>query len=195
VWLIVGLGNPGAKYAQNRHNIGFMVIDEIASRCRAESFRDKFGGQVAQAEFATQKVTLLKPMEYMNLSGHAVQRTSAFHKVEPKHVIVVHDEIDLPMGRLKLKVGGGHGGHNGIRSIVQELGSADFARVRCGVGRPGAPGGAGKAVADHVLSDFGKADKIEAEILIKEAADAVESMIKQGPQLAMNRFNTKQERD
>jgi PTH1 family peptidyl-tRNA hydrolase len=127
----------------------------------------------------------------MNLSGHAVQRTAAFHKVDPKHVIVVHDEIDLPLGRLRLKVGGGHGGHNGLRSIVQELGSADFARVRCGVGRPGQGGGGrGGEVADFVLSDFGKSEKTEAEILIKEAADAVEEMMKKGPQLAMNKFNT-----
>jgi PTH1 family peptidyl-tRNA hydrolase len=169
VWLVVGLGNPGPKYASNRHNIGFMVIDEIASRSRADAWRSKFGGDTTNADLHGEKVTLLKPMEYMNVSGHAVQRTAAFLKVEPKQIIVVHDEIDLELGQLRLKVGGGHGGHNGLRSIVQELGTSDFLRVRCGVGRPKGP----MDVADFVLQDFAKADRVEAEIMTKEAADAV----------------------
>lgn len=188
MWLICGLGNPGLKYGQNRHNIGFMVIDEIAGRSRADAFRSKFGGDLATAEVAGQRAVLLKPMEYMNLSGFAVQRTAAFYRIEPKSIIVIHDEIDLEMGRLKLKVGGGHGGHNGVRSIIEALGSPEFVRVRCGVGRPGAKAN----VADYVLADFQKAERTEAEILIKEAADAVEEIVAKGPLLAMNKYNVRE---
>jgi PTH1 family peptidyl-tRNA hydrolase len=188
VWLLVGLGNPGPKYAQNRHNIGFMVVDELAQRVRAEGWKAKNGGELAAADVAGQKAILLKPLEFMNLSGRAVQRTAAFYQIEPKQVVVVHDEIDLELGRLQVKVGGGHGGHNGLRSIVQELGSSDFVRVRCGVGRPR---GASE-VADFVLGDFAKAERTEAEILSKEAADALEEILKKGPVLAQNRFNQKQ---
>jgi peptidyl-tRNA hydrolase, PTH1 family len=192
MWLLVGLGNPGPKYAQNRHNVGFMVIDELARRWNVESFKLKFGGEVAMGEVAGEKAALLKPMEYMNLSGRAVQRTAAFYQVEPATMVVVHDEIDLEMGRLKLKTGGGHAGHNGIRSIAQDLGSPAFARVRCGVGRPGGGGGGrgGGKVADFVLGDFGKADLEEAKIMIQEAADAVELIVKKGMLLAMNKWNT-----
>jgi PTH1 family peptidyl-tRNA hydrolase len=186
--LVAGLGNPGREYARNRHNIGFMVVDELSRRHRVDAFRGKFGGEVAQGEIAGHKVILLKPMEYMNLSGRAVQRAAAFYQVEPKDIVVVHDEIDLELGRLKLKVGGGHAGHNGIRSIIQDLGSAEFVRVRLGVGRPG--GGGGGNVSNHVLGDFGKAEQTEAEILIKEAADAVEEVLEKGPLLAMNKWNS-----
>jgi PTH1 family peptidyl-tRNA hydrolase len=190
VWLLVGLGNPGPKYAQNRHNIGFMVIDELASRWRADAWRSKFGAELAQADVKRQKAIFAKPQKYMNVSGEPVQQIMAFYQVEPKDLVVVHDEIDIELGRLKLKVGGGHGGHNGIRSIMQQLGGAqDFARVRCGVGRPQ---GRGPDVADHVLSDFSKAERTEAEILIKEAADAVELIVEKGPLLAMNRFNVRE---
>jgi peptidyl-tRNA hydrolase, PTH1 family len=188
VWLVVGLGNPGREYTHNRHNIGFMVVDEIARRARVDGFRVKFGGEIAPGEVAGQKAVLLKPMEFMNVSGRAVQRTAAFYQVEPKEILVVHDEIDLPLGTIRIKNGGGHAGHNGLRSIVQELGSSDFVRVRCGVGRPG--GRAGN-VAGHVLADFGKSEKTEADIVIQEAADAVTETIARGPLLAMNKFNVR----
>jgi PTH1 family peptidyl-tRNA hydrolase len=188
VWLIVGLGNPGPKYASNRHNIGFMVVDELARRVRAEGFRSKFGGDVTTCEVSGQRAALLKPMEYMNLSGRAVQRTAAFYQVEPKEIVVVHDDIDLELGRLQVKIGGGHAGQNGVRSIIGDLGSPDFVRVRCGVGRPGQARG---RVADHVLGDFGKSELEEAKIIIQEAADAVEDIVKRGPLLAMNRWNVR----
>jgi len=188
MWLLVGLGNPGPKYARNRHNIGFMALDEVARRHRIEAFRAKFGAEVATGEVKGQRAVLLKPMEYMNLAGFAVQRAAAFYQVEPKDMVVVHDEIDIDFGRLKLKVGGGHGGHNGLRSIVQELGSSDFARVRCGVGRPGTKAN----VADYVLGDFQRDEQEEAAILIQEAADAVEEIVTRGPLLAMNRFNVRE---
>lgn len=188
MWLVVGLGNPGPKYAGNRHNIGFMVVDEIATQARLDGFRDKFGGALTAGELAGQRVALLKPMEYMNVSGAAVQRAAAFYQVEPKQVIVVHDEIDLALGTLRVKVAGGHGGHNGLRSIIQELGSPDFVRVRCGVGRPAHEK---SEVSNFVLGDFAKADKTLAEILIKEAADAVAAVVGKGPVFAMNRVNSK----
>jgi len=188
MWLLVGLGNPGPKYAQNRHNIGFMVIEEIASRSRSDAWRGKFGGELSSGDVAGAKAVLLKPQEYMNVSGHAVQRTAAFYQVEPKHIIVAHDEIDLPLGTKRVKVGGGHGGHNGLRSIIQELGTQEFVRVRVGVGRPGPAGKSGN-VAGFVLDDFAKSERTEVEIVIKEAADAIEEVIKKGPLLAMNKFN------
>jgi peptidyl-tRNA hydrolase, PTH1 family len=190
VWLVVGLGNPGPKYAANRHNIGFMVVDEIARRARADVFKSKFGGDVATCEIAGQRSGLLKPMEYMNESGRAVQRTAAFYQIESKEIVVVHDEIDLELGRLQVKIGGGHAGHNGIRSMIENLGTPDFVRLRCGVGRPA--GQKGKVVG-HVLGDFGKSEQEEAKILIQEAADAVEEILRKGPQLAMNRVNAKKQ--
>jgi len=193
MWLLVGLGNPGPKYAQNRHNIGFMVIDEIATRSRADGWRGKFGGELCAGDVAGAKAVLLKPQEYMNVSGHAVQRSAAFYQVEPKQIVVVHDEIDLPLGTLRVKVGGGHGGHNGLRSIIQELGTQEFMRVRVGVGRPG-PAGKGSNVAGFVLDDFAKSERTEVEIVIKEAADAVEEVIKNGPTRAMNKFNGSKEK-
>ena len=189
MWLLVGLGNPGPKYAQNRHNIGFMVIDEIASRSRGcDGFRAKFGAELASADVAGAKAILLKPQEYMNVSGQALQRAAAFYQVEPKQVIVVHDEIDLPLGTLRVKVGGGHGGHNGLRSIIQELATQEFLRVRVGVGRPG-PAGKGSNVAGFVLDDFAKGERTEVEIVVKEAADAMESLIQHGSIATMNKFN------
>lgn len=188
MWLLVGLGNPGPKYANNRHNIGFMVIDEIATRSRPAgggAWKSKFGAEITEAEVAGEKSLLMKPQQYMNVSGIAVQQGTAFYQVDVKQIVVVHDEIDIDFGRLKLKVGGGHGGHNGLRSIIQQLGAQEFTRVRCGVGRPGAKAN----VADYVLGDFQKAEKTEAEILVKEAADAVEEIVKKGPLLAMNKYN------
>jgi PTH1 family peptidyl-tRNA hydrolase len=187
MWLIAGLGNPGPKYAQNRHNIGFMVVDELARRTGAESFRAKFGGELTTCTVAGAKAALLKPMEYMNVSGRAVQRSAAFYQVAPAEIVVVHDEIDLELGRLQVKVGGGHAGHNGVRSIAQDLGTPDFVRVRCGVGRPGGS----RAAAGHVLGDFGKAEQTEVQILVQEAADAIEDIVRRGPLLAMNKVNVR----
>ena len=188
MWLIAGLGNPGSKYAQNRHNIGFMVVDELARRARAEAWKSKFGGDVTLCEIGGQRTVLLKPMEYMNVSGRSVQRVAAFYQVESREICAVHDEIDLEMGRLQVKIGGGHAGHNGVRSIAQDLSTSDFIRLRVGVGRPAGTKG---HVVGHVLGDFGKSEQEEAKILIQEAADAIEVVMKVGPQLAMNKVNTR----
>jgi PTH1 family peptidyl-tRNA hydrolase len=182
MWLLVGLGNPGREYAETRHNIGFLVVDELARRWQLGPWRSKFGGELAQKDQAV----VLKPMEYMNVSGQAVQRTAAFFKVEAPSTIVVHDEIDLEFGRLKVKVGGGHGGHNGLRSISEQVGPA-FIRVRCGVGKPE---GGKERVTGHVLGGFSKSERQEVPFLVGEAADAVELIMKQGVIAAMNKVNT-----
>lgn len=192
MWLIVGLGNPGSKYERNRHNIGFMVVDELARRCGASSFKSKFGGEFTSGMYRADKVLLLKPMEFMNVSGHAVSRACQFYNVEPERVLVVHDEIDFEPGRIKVKNGGGHGGHNGLRSIIKQLGDNSFARVRCGVGRPPGPAvksAADNRVANYVLSDFPKAQQAVVDETIAWAAGAVETVVAEGVTAAMNQFN------
>jgi peptidyl-tRNA hydrolase, PTH1 family len=196
VWLIAGLGNPGRKYERNRHNIGFRVVDELVRRHDLGPLREKFGGQAATGAIAGQRALLLKPMEFMNLSGFAVQRAVQFHGNDPEKILVVHDEIDLPFARLRLKAGGGHGGHNGVRSIVEQLGTGDFLRVRVGVGRPerqaaaGAPVGPGQGrVSGHVLGDFPSEMDREVGELVARASDAVEAILARGIRAAMNDFN------
>src|SRR5687768_6949348 len=157
MWLVVGLGNPGREYAHTRHNIGFMVADELAKRwASANAFRSKFGGEVLQKD----QIILLKPQEYMNVSGEATQRAAAFYKVEPSATLVIHDEIDLEFGTLRIKVGGGHGGHNGLRSMTQQLGE-EYLRLRCGVGKPVDKGVAKEKVVGHVLGGFSKEEQKE----------------------------------
>lgn len=186
VHLIAGLGNPGPEYASHRHNIGFIVADRLADRWHLGTLRSKFGALVGAGEFAGERVLVVKPQEYMNLSGQPVQRVADFYQVPPAQVVVVHDEIDLEFGRLKVKVGGGHGGHNGLRSLTQLIGPA-FIRVRCGVGHPGSK----ERVVGHVLGPFSKAELTELPLLIERAADAVETLLKDGVQAAMNAFNQK----
>jgi len=204
MWLVVGLGNPGRKYAGNRHNVGFRVIDELARRHGITGFRDKFGSDVATGMFELDKVVLQKPMEYMNRSGFAVQRAADFYGLEAERIVVIHDDIDLDVGRLKLKRSGGHGGHNGLRSLIEQLGSRDFARIRCGVGKPGPHQSAGngntaaaagerdRRVSGYVLSDFPSAQAGTVEQLIDRAADAVESVVARGITASMNEFNIRE---
>jgi len=151
--LVVGLGNPGAEYANNRHNIGFMAADEIVRRHSFSPFRSKFQGELTDGNIDGQKVIVLKPMTYMNESGRSVQAAMTFYKIAPQDVIVIHDEIDLAGGKVRVKRGGGHAGHNGLRSIHAHVG-ADFGRVRLGVGHPGEK----DKVAGHVLKDFAKSE-------------------------------------
>jgi PTH1 family peptidyl-tRNA hydrolase len=208
MWMVVGLGNPGPRYARNRHNVGFRVVDTLASRHGLGEVRSggKLGGNTATGMIVTprgrQKVVLLQPMEFMNLSGFAVQRAAKFYAVEPAEILVVHDEIDLDLGLVRLKSGGGHGGHNGLRSITEQLGSNAFARDRNGVGKPGRePGtatggdpraaGGGKDVAGWVLADFPAAQAALVDNLLARAADAVEAIVGLGIGPAMNDFNGK----
>jgi PTH1 family peptidyl-tRNA hydrolase len=185
--LVVGLGNPGPEYQDNRHNLGFKVVDELSARARGAAPRAKFGAELGEVTIAGERVLLCKPMEYMNVSGQAVARVAGFWKVPVAEVIVVHDELDLPFGRLKLGAGGGHGGHNGIRSLLADLGDASFARVRVGVGRP-TPG---NDPANYLLSNFSRAEAKELPELIGAAADAVQAILTGGLTAAMNKFNGK----
>ena len=182
--LVVGLGNPGREHARDRHNVGWMVVDELARRHDGWS-RSKFSGQRAAGRHGEQRLALLKPETYMNLSGQSLSAAARFFKVAPEAIAVVHDEVDLELGRLQVRLGGGLAGHNGLRSVKQALGSADFLRVRVGVGRPGR--GDRRPVADYVLSPFAPED--DGEALVSRAADAVETLARDGLDEAQRRFN------
>jgi PTH1 family peptidyl-tRNA hydrolase len=188
--LVVGLGNPGRDYASNRHNVGFMAVDELASRLRADAFREKFSAEWAKAEIGGDPVVLLKPMTYMNESGRSVQPAAAFFKVKPSEVIVLHDELDLPFGEVRLKMGGGHAGHNGLRSIIACLGTNEFGRIRIGIGRP--PAGFRGDVADFVLSGFDSAEKAELPECLNKSSESVLEVAARGFVAAMNQRNTRQ---
>ncbi|OIP82017.1 MAG: aminoacyl-tRNA hydrolase [Rhodobacterales bacterium CG2_30_65_12] len=164
--LFVGLGNPGAKYARNRHNIGFMAVDRIAEDHAFSPWRAKFQGQVCEGRLGSEKVALLKPETYMNLSGQSVGEAMRFFKLAPEDVTVFHDELDLAPGKLKLKQGGGHAGHNGLRSIHAHIGEA-YARVRLGIGHPGHK----DRVANYVLTDFARADEGWLDDLLRGIGD------------------------
>ena len=164
--LVVGLGNPGSKYAGNRHNIGFMAVDEIVRRHGFSVWRKRFQGEVAEGVLAGNKVLALKPMTFMNESGRAVGEAMRFFDIDPSQVIVLYDEIDLMAGKVRVKLGGGAAGHNGIRSIIAHVGP-HFQRVRLGVGHPGEKG----MVHPHVLGDFAKADKVWLEPLLDAVAE------------------------
>jgi peptidyl-tRNA hydrolase, PTH1 family len=182
--LVVGLGNPGREYARNRHNVGWMVVDELAKR-HGGSWRSKFSGQLAEIRLDGHKLALLKPETYMNESGSSVSAAARFFKLEPDAVLVVHDEGDLGRGRLQLRLGGGLGGHNGLRSIAQHLKTQDFLRLRVGVGRPGR--GDPRPLADYVLADFEPHD--DAESLVWNAAQAVEKLEEEGIDRAQSTVN------
>jgi PTH1 family peptidyl-tRNA hydrolase len=187
VWLLVGLGNPGKQYEDTRHNVGFRVVDLVARRAGSPAWREKWGAAIAEAKVGSERVLLCKPMEFMNLSGQPVVRVATFWKIDPSRTVVVHDDIDLPVGRLKLGQGGGHGGNNGVRSILAEWGSPDFHRVRVGIGRPAA----GRDAAGWVLGGFAEADRGALPELLERAADAASCIVTEGSKVAMNRFNGK----
>jgi peptidyl-tRNA hydrolase, PTH1 family len=182
--LVVGLGNPGRQYADTRHNVGFMVADELARRLGG-SWRGKFAGELAEVRLDGLRLALLKPQTYMNESGRSVGAAARFFKIEPEDLVVAHDEVDLEPGRLQVRLGGGLAGHNGLRSVAGVLGTPDFARVRIGVGRP--QRGDPRPVADFVLSGF--PPEVDAEALVSRAADAVEAVARDGVEEAQNRFN------
>jgi PTH1 family peptidyl-tRNA hydrolase len=182
--LVVGLGNPGREYARNRHNAGYLVVDELARR-HGGSWKSKFNGQLSDVRIDGHKIALLKPETYMNDSGRSVKAAMQFFKLEPDTVLVVNDESDLPSGRLQARLGGGLAGHNGLRSVAQQLGTPDFLRLRVGVGRP--ERGDPRPLADYVLSDFDPHDDPDA--LVARAADAVEALDAEGLEAAQRRFN------
>ncbi|MFW6197894.1 MAG: aminoacyl-tRNA hydrolase [Myxococcota bacterium] len=183
--LVAGLGNPGPKYAGNRHNVGFLVVDRVAERCRADGFRDKLKGEFTKVRVDGNDAVLLKPMTYMNLSGESVGAAQKFFKVPQERLLVVHDELDLPFGALRVKVGGGTAGHKGLRSIVQHTQGPGFVRLRMGIGRPQGK----QSVESYVLSDFDASARAELDELLDRAAEAVETVVQRGPNAAMNRFH------
>jgi len=188
LWMVVGLGNPGPRYEGNRHNVGFMVVDRLAQRGDAMRWQhsERFTAELSKGRLERQQVVLVKPQTYMNLSGRCVGPLSRFYQVSPEQVVAVHDDVDLDPGRLKIKSGGGDGGHKGLRSLTQEMGSQQFIRVRCGVGRP-----ACGDVTDYVLQDFAQAERDAVQDQIARASDAVTAVITGGLRTAMNRYNAR----
>ena len=182
--LIAGLGNPGRGYERTRHNLGWLVADELARR-HGGSFRSKFSGRLAELRVDGSRVALLKPETYMNESGRSLAAASRFFKVEPDGLLVVHDDVDLEPGRLQARRGGGLAGHNGLRSIAEALGTQDFLRLRIGVGRPGR--GDRRSVSDYVLSSFEPHEDVDE--LVGRSADAVETLVRDGLETAQARYN------
>jgi PTH1 family peptidyl-tRNA hydrolase len=177
-WLVIGLGNPGPQYELTRHNVGQLVVDELAERRRERFSSHKANARVAETWLrpGAAKIVLAKPNSYMNVSGGPVSALAKYYGVDAAHIVVVHDELDIPFDTVKLKVGGGHGGHNGVRDVAKALGTADFPRVRVGIGRP--PGR--QDPADWVLDPFSAADRKQLPLLLSDAADAVELLIGDG---------------
>jgi peptidyl-tRNA hydrolase, PTH1 family len=182
--LVAGLGNPGREHARDRHNAGWMVVDELARR-HGGSFRSKFSGRLAETRLGESRIALLQPETYMNESGRSISAAARFFKVAPEDVLVVHDDVDLDVGRLQARLGGGLAGHNGLRSIAQALGTQEFLRLRIGVGRP--ERGDPRPVADYVLSPFTPEE--DADGVGSAAADAVEVLVAEGLAETQRRFN------
>ena len=186
--LVAGLGNPGPEYAQNRHNVGFMVADRLREKLRgAGAFREKFSGELAKGSLGPGgEVVVLRPLTFMNRSGRSVQAAAAFFQIAVQDIVVVHDDLDLPWQTVRVKVGGGSGGHNGLKSVTECLGAPDYVRVRLGIGRP-----AFGTSESWVLSDFSDIEQRELPAVLDRAVQAVETILEKGVDRAMNEFNTK----
>ena len=185
-WLIVGLGNVGDKYEGTRHNVGFRVADELAERAGVPVQRLKYRALTGQAEIGGARVLLMKPVTFMNLSGEAVRPAADFYKVPPDHILVLSDDVSLPVGKLRIRRGGSAGGHNGLKNIIQHLGTDQFPRVKVGVGEKPHPD---YDMADWVLGKFQGEDRKAIDQAVQRAADAVECLLREGPERAMSRFN------
>jgi PTH1 family peptidyl-tRNA hydrolase len=183
LFLIVGLGNPGKEYENTRHNVGFMVLEKISEKLGVKVDRIKFKGLFGEGIWGGEKVLLLKPMTFMNLSGESVEEALRFYKVPSENLIVIYDDMDLPVGRLRIRRKGSSGGHKGMESIISRISSEDFPRVRVGIGRPKGD------VVDHVLGSFGPEEKQAVESAIEAAAEAALTIVREGVEEAMNRYN------
>ena len=184
-YLLIGLGNPGREYKDNRHNIGFMLVDRLAVRMDARGMKLQSKAIVTSGIYEDRKIILAKPQTYMNLSGQSVQGLLHFYKIPPENLIVAHDDLDLPLGTIRIRPGGGAGGQRGMASTIEYLGTKDFPRLRLGIGRP--PGR--MAPADYVLQDFSRADLLTVSETLERAADAVQTFVTAGLNKAMNQFN------
>ena len=185
--IIAGLGNPGAEYAATKHNVGFMLIDALADRLGATSWKADFEAEIAEARIGTEKVLLVKPQTYMNDSGRSLGPLLAYYKLAPEDLIVAHDDMDIPAGTIRLRRKGSSGGHNGIKSILAHVGDENFARVRIGIGRPPA----GWTVINHVLAPFSEEDAKKIGEAIDYLLPAVESIVTEDIDYAMNKYNPK----
>lgn len=182
--VVVGLGNPGPEFKETRHNVGFKVLEELASRYRVEKQESKHDSIIGEIRIKGEKVLLVKPLTYMNLSGRAVQPLVHWYKLDQSDLMVIYDDMDLPVGSIRIRAAGGSGGHKGIKSIIERLATEDFARTRIGIGRPTERG-----AADWVLGRVTGAEKELIDLMIKKAADAVETWINYGLTEAMNAYN------
>ncbi len=187
VKLIVGLGNPGPKYLWTRHNAGFMVIDRLAAMSGISVARKNFAGLSGEGAYAGSRLLLLKPQTFMNLSGRSVAAALRFHKLSLQDLVVIHDELDVPYGRLKVKEGGGHAGHNGLRSLVQELGGNDFVRLRVGIGRP-----VHGDVVNYVLTNFSAEEMAALPSVLDGAIDCLGLLLREGVSSAMSQYNNRE---
>lgn len=185
MFLIVGLGNPGRKYEKTRHNAGFRVIELLAERWNCDHYENAFEGELAKCAHGGQKALLLKPQTFMNLSGASVAVCANFHKIPPSQIWVIHDDLDLPLGHLRIRESGSAGGHNGVQSVIERLGTRDFARFRLGIGRPTGP----MPIEDYVLQPFADGEREATDAMLLRAADAVEAALKDGLQKSMNAYN------
>ena len=187
LYLIVGLGNPGKKYQLTRHNIGFMVVERLSEKWGVPLTKKQFSGVLGLGSMGEHRVGLLKPLTFMNLSGQAVASTAGYYNVEGAALAVVHDDVDLALGRLQVRQNGGHGGHRGLMSIAQQLGYADFIRFRVGINRPDPK----METADYVLSTFSEAEREAVWEVIESTCAAIETWIREGLTTAMNRYNSR----
>ena len=186
--IICGLGNPGSEYARHRHNVGFMVCELLAARAKASFTQVKFEAELSTATVAGERALLVKPQTFMNASGRALGQAARFYKVAASDVLVVHDELDLPFGKLQLKAGGGTGGHNGLESLAESWGENDYGRLRFGIGKPAGPN-AKERVVGHVLGNFSGDEQPQLSSLLQAAAEMAEGWAREDMQKAMNRFN------
>lgn len=184
-WMIAGLGNPGRKYARSRHNVGFMAIDRLAEKWRIRIDRNKFDADFGRGKIDGTDAILIKPMAYMNRSGRPLSRAIHFFGINLDHLLVIHDDIDIGYEKIKIKAKGGHGGHNGLRSILDAVGCGDFPRLKIGIGRPEGP----MAVSDYVLGNFAASERQLFDPVLENAAEAVATVLTRGINEGMNRFN------
>lgn len=188
MWLMVGLGNPGQEYRLSRHNVGFLVLDWIAEEQGVVLIFEKHCSLWGRVWIGDQEVFLVKPQAYMNRSGVCVREWVSSLEIPFSRLVIVHDDLDLSIGRIRIKKGGGDGGHRGIRSIMRELGSGDFLRLKVGIGRPPLE----VSALDYVLEPFSEPEEVKLKEIIKRASEGVEALIREGPEVAMNRFNIRQ---